>query len=250
MDYKFGVISADSHMTITNEEFLPHVPKEHRTAAKEFLAAHTGNPIGSSGTAQASEAERFWPAMGRVGQYDPVERMKDMDLDGIDVEILYTQGDAYMMPAGDPPALDGMALLGFPDKDALFPLVRAYNDALAEWIDIGAGRLYPVGIVPLLPIADAVAEIRRLATAASVACAFRPSPQLVSARSGTRHGAPSGKPPWNVPNPCTCTWVPASRVSRTLKSTTGPTAVQVTAPDHDGPGPRELRAVRPGQDFS
>ncbi len=163
MDYKFGVISADSHMTITNEKFLPHVPKEHRAAAKEFLAAHTGNPIGSSGTAQASEAERFWPAMGRVGQYDPVERMKDMDLDGIDVEILYTQGDAYMMPAGDPPALDGMALLGYQDKDALFPLVRAYNDALAEWIDVGVGRLYPVGIVPLLPIEDAVAEIRRLA---------------------------------------------------------------------------------------
>lgn len=162
MAYKFGVISADSHLSITNDKLLAHVPAKLQDVAKEFLAANTGNPIGSSGTGQTSEDEHFWPAMGRVGIYDPVERMKDMDIDGIDVEIMYTQGDAYMMPAGDPPAIDGMAFLGHPDQDARLPLIQAYNDALAEWIDVGAGRLYPVGIVPLDSLDQAVAEIRRL----------------------------------------------------------------------------------------
>jgi predicted TIM-barrel fold metal-dependent hydrolase len=100
--------------------------------------------------------------MGRAGQFDPLERMKDMDLDGIDVEILYTQGDAYMMPAGDPPALDGMQLFGYPDQAARFPMIQAYNDALAEWIDVGKGRLYPVGIVPIESVDQAAAEVRRL----------------------------------------------------------------------------------------
>jgi predicted TIM-barrel fold metal-dependent hydrolase len=163
VEYRFGVISADSHLTITNDKLLTHVPAAYHDVAKRFLAEHTGNPIGSSGTHQASEDEHFWPAMGRVGQYDPVERMKDMDIDGIDVEFLYTQGDAYMMPAGDPPALDGMALLGFPDDEGRLPMIRAYNDALAEWIDVGAGRLNPMGIVPITPLDDGVAEVRRLA---------------------------------------------------------------------------------------
>ena len=124
MAYKFGVISADSHLSITNDALLSHVPSKLQDSAKAFLAANTGNPIGSSGTKQETEDEHFWPAMGRVGQYDPVERLKDMDIDGIDVEVLYTQGDAYTMPAGNPPAIDGMALLGFPDQDAVFPMMQ------------------------------------------------------------------------------------------------------------------------------
>jgi predicted TIM-barrel fold metal-dependent hydrolase len=163
MDYTFGVISADSHLSIVNDRLMEHVPAKHKDGARAYLAANTGSTIGSSGTTQSSEAEHFWPAMGRVGQYDPVERMKDMDIDGIDVEFLYTQGDAYMMPAGSPPALDGMALLGYPDEDARLPMIQAYNDAMAVWIDVGKGRLNPMGIVPLLPIESAVAEIHRLA---------------------------------------------------------------------------------------
>ena len=88
MGYKFGVISADSHLSVINDKFIAHVPAKYRDGAKEFLAANTGNPIGSSGPRQASEDEHFWPAMGRRGIYDPVERMKDMDIDGIDVEVL------------------------------------------------------------------------------------------------------------------------------------------------------------------
>jgi predicted TIM-barrel fold metal-dependent hydrolase len=163
MAYKFGVISADSHLSITNDALLAHVPSKLQEAAKAFLAANTGNPIGSSGTKQETEDEHFWPAMGRAGQYDPAERLKDMDLDGIDVEVLYTQGDAYTMPAGNPPAIDGMALLGFPDQDAVFPMTQAYNDALADWIDAAPDRLLPMGLVPLLPIEAAVAEVERLA---------------------------------------------------------------------------------------
>jgi predicted TIM-barrel fold metal-dependent hydrolase len=163
MAYEFGVISADSHLTITNTALLSHVPSADQQQAKDFLATRTGASIGSSGTAQTSEDERFWPALGRKGQYDPVERLKDMDTDGIDVEVLYTQGDAYMMPAGDPAGIDGMKLLDIEDSNFRYTMVRAFNDALADWIDTAPNRLVPMGIVPLLPLDTAVAEIERLA---------------------------------------------------------------------------------------
>ena len=176
MPGKNGVISADSHMTITNDKLLPHVPSKYKQVAEDFLKANTGNPIGSTGTRQETEDEHFWPALGRVGQRDPVERMKDMDADGIDAEVLYTQGDAYSMPAGNPPAIDGMAMVSFPDKEAMYPMVQAYNSALAEWIKVGKGRLNPVGIVPLTPIETAVMEINRLADLGFKAIRIQASP--------------------------------------------------------------------------
>jgi predicted TIM-barrel fold metal-dependent hydrolase len=163
MAYEFGVISADSHLTITNAALLSHVPERHQDAAKDYLAARTGGSIGSSGTSQQSENERFWPALGRKGQYDPLERLKDMDTDGIDVEVLYTQGDKYMMPAGDPPGIDGMELLGIDDDPFRYVMIKAFNDALGDWIDTAPDRLVPMGIVPLLPLETAVSEIERLA---------------------------------------------------------------------------------------
>lgn len=162
MAYKYGVISVDSHITITNEALLRHVPSNIKESASEFLTANSGNPIGSSGTEQKVREDWMWPALGRVGQRDPEERLKDMDLDGIDVEVLYTQGDAYSMPAGDPPAVDGMRLLRYPDQDARMPMIEAYNSALSEWIAASPDRLVPVGIVPLIPIDAAVKEIARL----------------------------------------------------------------------------------------
>jgi predicted TIM-barrel fold metal-dependent hydrolase len=163
MAYEFGTISADSHLTIINTALLSHVPAAHQDMAKEYLSTRTGDSIGSSGTTQESEEEQFWPAMGRKGQYDPVERLKDMDLDGIDVEVLYTQGDKYMMPAGDPPGIDGMQLLQIEDQTFREIMLTAFNDALGDWIDLAPNRLVPMGIVPLLPIESAVAEIARLA---------------------------------------------------------------------------------------
>lgn len=163
MAYQHGIISADSHLTIINTALLSHVPAATQEQAKEYLAARTGGAIGSSGTTQATDEEKFWPALGRKGQYDPVERLKDMDTDGIDVEVLYTQGDKYMMPAGDPPGLDGMQLLEIVDQDFRDTMIRAFNDSLADWIDTAPDRLVPMGIVPLLPVEAAVSEIERLA---------------------------------------------------------------------------------------
>lgn len=162
MAYKFNVISADSHFTITNDRLLAQLPRTHHEAAHEFLGPRTGGKIGSSGTDQTVRESWMWPALGRVGQRDPAERLKDMDADGIDVEVLYTQGDAYSMPAGDPPAIDGAALLGIPDVGLRVAMTTAYNSAMQEWIEADPTRLIPVGLIPIVPVDEAVKEMRRL----------------------------------------------------------------------------------------
>ena len=55
----------------------------------------------------------------RLGGYIPEEQIKDMDLDGVDVSILY-------------PTL-GLQLFKVPDSELLTAVFRTYNDWLAEF---------------------------------------------------------------------------------------------------------------------
>ena len=57
----------------------------------------------------------------RPGGYDPDEHVKDLDIDGMDVSILY-------------PTI-GFMLYGLPDSQLLDSLRRSYNDWVGEFLE-------------------------------------------------------------------------------------------------------------------
>jgi uncharacterized protein len=83
--------------------------------------------------------------------YDPRERLKTMDRDGIDYAVLYPT------VAGS----GGQTFGRLDDPELELACVQAYNDwLLEEWASVSE-RFIPQCIVPIFPVTAAVAEIRR-----------------------------------------------------------------------------------------
>jgi predicted TIM-barrel fold metal-dependent hydrolase len=81
--------------------------------------------------------------------YVPTERLKALDSDGIDAEVLFPNDPSTFHQYGD--------------ADFELACVRAYNDSLAEW-NRCSDRFVPLAMIPLLSDSEtAAAEIRRAA---------------------------------------------------------------------------------------
>ena len=83
----------------------------------------------------------------RPGAYDPDERIKDMDLDGVDVSFVYPN--------------QGRALFTVPDTDLLNALFMAYNDWLAEYCRAYPKRLKGIALINVDEVKWAVTELER-----------------------------------------------------------------------------------------
>lgn len=148
---KQRLISADSHVTITMEAFLEHLPKRFAPDVEDIVA--------QARAAQAAlnmpnnRAHRDWPAQNRPGDHVQEDRVKDQDMDGIEAEVLYSQS-AF--------GFDGGVFYRLKSAEARVACFQSYNDALAEWIAYAPERLIPVGVVPVLDPKEGVAELERL----------------------------------------------------------------------------------------
>jgi predicted TIM-barrel fold metal-dependent hydrolase len=78
------------------------------------------------------------------GCWDPVARLRDLDLDGIDGQVLYGDGTGQAQ-----------------DPELRTALVRAYNDFLSEFVSVAPERYVGLGIVPMDDPEAAVAEVER-----------------------------------------------------------------------------------------
>jgi predicted TIM-barrel fold metal-dependent hydrolase len=156
------IISADSHVAIRDEAVLAYLPARHheeyrrcRAEAAAQLAKKRkvkAGPRGEGpGTGNPSEQAR-WSAAGRPGEWDPVARLADMDLDGVEAEVLYCDVGA------------GTSFYGM-QSGAREAAVRAFADATLDFAARDAKRLLPVYPVPLVDIDEAVREVQRLAAA-------------------------------------------------------------------------------------
>ena len=97
------IISADSHLELKPEKILAHLPRQHHEAYQGALMADApAHPRGQAAEAAEEQGgrgarrrpvglptEKPWEAAGRPGAYDPHERLKDMDIDQVDAEVLY-----------------------------------------------------------------------------------------------------------------------------------------------------------------
>ena len=163
-----GVVSADSHMTEPidlweerlDARFRSRAPKVIENPQPEgprYLFAAEGAmpfPI-AGGYAAGASGKKLQDLMqtgyeaARPSGWDPAERLKDQDLDGIDAEILY-------------PTL-GMTLFMMADGDLQRACFDVYNSWLAEFCRHDPKRLYGVGLVSLEDVETAAADVERIA---------------------------------------------------------------------------------------
>lgn len=86
-----------------------------------------------------------------VGGYDPHAHVRDMAVDGVDVDILY-------------PSV-GLRLLRIPDSVLLSAICRAYNDWLGEFCAADPRHLKGIAMVNVDDVQDGIAELQRAAKA-------------------------------------------------------------------------------------
>jgi predicted TIM-barrel fold metal-dependent hydrolase len=101
------------------------------------------------------------------GCYDPVQRVEDMDLDGVHAALCFPSF----------PGFAGNVFARAPDKDLALHCVRAYNDFhIDEWCAAAPDRFIPLGIVPAWDAKLAAAEVERMAGKGFRAVSFPDSP--------------------------------------------------------------------------
>src|SRR5437867_2060001 len=165
MELLHGLISVDDHVQEHPRVWLDRVatrwgdrvPQIRRQEDGSERWVLDGTPLNLPGVALAAavmpdrtrEPQR-WAEVPRA-VYEPAERLKAMDVDGVDVSVLY-------------PTVAGIAGETFarlPDAELERACVEAYNDWLIdEWASASA-RFVPQCIVPLASIEATVAEVRR-----------------------------------------------------------------------------------------
>lgn len=107
----------------------------------------------------------------RPGCYDPVERLKDMDLDGVWGQLCFPN---YARFAGH------RFYLNVDDRDLGLTCLRTYNDYLLdEWCATDPDRLYGAAVLPLIDIDDSVAELKRVIDKGAKAIAFSENPTVL-----------------------------------------------------------------------
>jgi predicted TIM-barrel fold metal-dependent hydrolase len=136
----------------------PHVVVENDGVEKWHVEDRTAPNIGLSTMAGRSPEEFTVKAQNfkdmRPGCYDPKERVKDMDLDGVKVSCCF--------PAV--PGLGGEGFLNIKDAELRHWAISAYNDYVVEEFQPTApGRLIGLGILPLTEPELAVGELQRIA---------------------------------------------------------------------------------------
>jgi predicted TIM-barrel fold metal-dependent hydrolase len=169
MQLKYGFISADDHVQEHPEvwtlrlskqkwgERIPHL--ETQSDGSEFWVIG-GRRISLPGVAatgalmrdRAQEPKR-WSDVPPMA-FSAAERLKAMDVDGVDYSVLY-------------PIVSGLAGETFAkldDADLELACVQAYNDWLIEeWASVSS-RFVPQCMVPIWPMEQTVAEIKRAVT--------------------------------------------------------------------------------------
>jgi predicted TIM-barrel fold metal-dependent hydrolase len=160
MPAKDFVVSADGHILEPTDLFVTRLPKHLRDravweedfeieplvedGARIFRRLHTSGFEGWT-------VSRYRQTGGRMPEGDPERILEDLDLDGVDVALMHPN----------------LSLFGLysDDHELSMAHARVYTDYLIERFTPYFHRISPTAPVPVTDIADAVAEIERVAAA-------------------------------------------------------------------------------------
>ena len=164
--YEMHVMSADSHvmepadfwatrLDVKYRDQAPRVVKNDKGAGYVFVAPGIspfpvagGFGTGRSGTELKEHLTKGYEA-ARPSGWDPAERIKDQDIDGVEAEVLYTTL--------------GMRLFSLDDAGLQRACFGAYNDWLAEFCSYNPKRLVGNALVSLEDIGEGIKELERCA---------------------------------------------------------------------------------------
>ena len=169
MEIKYGLISCDSHAQLDRDAWTKRMPKaKWGDRMPQIVAVNEGGaivdhwlvngkvrtdwvcncPAAMAGGVERGYYPRRWEEVPDI-VFDPAERLKALDHDRVDGEVLYPNTP--------------VANFAFLQADAEFELacVQVYNDALAEWRDV-SDRYVPIAIIPYMSdMAVIVSEVER-----------------------------------------------------------------------------------------
>jgi predicted TIM-barrel fold metal-dependent hydrolase len=162
---RYSLISSDSHVNEPPDLWQARVPAKFRDRAPRMQRFDRGDawvlegcsepiPFGRNACAGMGPYEGDtwipWEEV-RPGGWNPAERLREQDVDGVDAEVLFPT-----------PRLSHSL---FANQDAEFhvALVRAYNDWLSDYSGYAPDRLAGVAIIPNRGVAEALREVERCA---------------------------------------------------------------------------------------
>ncbi len=162
------IISADSHFVEPpnmwserlDQKFRDRAPHTQRTTINgrdgEYFICENITPIPIAGFYAAGKSSEELPEYTKRGfdaapksVWDPAERLKEQDRDGVSGEALYTSM--------------GMLLFGLDDAELRAACFHAFNDYAAEYCSYDPKRLLGLGTVELEDIAGGIKELERCA---------------------------------------------------------------------------------------
>ena len=160
----YNVISSDDHVEEPKDTWQSRVPAKLHDRAPKVVRVPEGDAWEINGVrgktigleAQAGKKFEEYKPSGesydtiRKGSYDPGERLKDMDIDGVDAQVLY-------------PNLGIGPIFLLDDTELQFACLRAYNDFLSEFCSTDAKRLVGIGLIPTDDVKTGVEEIKHCA---------------------------------------------------------------------------------------
>ncbi|HEX7096701.1 MAG TPA: amidohydrolase family protein [Acidimicrobiales bacterium] len=157
------LISADDHVDLSHDRVKAHLAPKHHDDYDAAIAAFRAS-MGATASVEANQrwreqqglppeqspktmgGNRSHPAFGRAGHTDPVERLRDMDADGVEASVTYCEVSAFRY----------LYLV----KNGWKESTRAFNTALAEWASHDPKRLIVSFQIPIHDIDAAVEEVR------------------------------------------------------------------------------------------
>ena len=163
------LISADSHVFEPGDLWVERMDKAFKDRAPRILNNIPGQPgsyfviegLGAGNVSQGlgvgKTPEELAELMevtyddARPGGSDPAERLKDMEIDGIDADVIYTTL--------------GFRLFWLDDAALQRECFRVYNDWLVEYCSHAPKRLAGLASISLYDIGDAIKDLRHYAKA-------------------------------------------------------------------------------------
>lgn len=191
------IISADSHVFEPIDLWEKRMDRRFRSRGPRYIADYQGKPgtwfvcegatprsvagIGAVGIPK-EELARFSASHYqdlRPGGYDPVERLKDQDIDGVAAEVLYP---TY-----------AMGLYAVKDVDLQEAAFDAYNDWMVELCSHAPQRLTGLALISIRDVGRAVRSLERWRQRGLRGAMISAVPP-----TGTEYGDPPYEPLWSA----------------------------------------------------
>jgi predicted TIM-barrel fold metal-dependent hydrolase len=188
------IVSADSHVNPPKDLWTSNVPAKFKDRAPRVESTEMGDfwivdsqISGAIGLdSSAGRKPEDFKAYGltykdmRPGAYDPKARLEDMDLDGVDAEVLYFGGPVTQYAT---------------DPELRRYVVQRYNDWMLELSKAAPSRLVGLAHIPLVDLDEGMAELKRVAGMGLKGFHVDPFPDE---RGGKPLWDPSYEPLWSL----------------------------------------------------